>query len=95
MKVKEIDVWVTDYAAKRLCGSELIDSKSGHVTLSTVPEHESEVKAKLLIEIPEKKIKLTGSEISNAIKNHIEARTYYKGFELDLSIEGLLKELGF
>lgn len=64
-KIKEIDVWVTPYIYKKLCNNEKILTNGMGNLFSTKPEHESEVKVKLVIEVPEKKIEINESDSSN------------------------------
>ena len=58
MKTKEIDVWVNPNSSMY---SEFDDSKLG-ATVMYNPDEKFSVKAKLIIEIPEKKIEITERE---------------------------------
>jgi hypothetical protein len=86
MKIKEIDVWVHKDFHKRKDGIFLMDEKQ-------IYNKEDYIKAKLTVEIPDKKVELYESDIRKAIENSIWS--YRKGLDtLEDCLESAMKELG-
>jgi len=79
MKTKEIDVWVLKECVRHTYNSGSWNTKESL---------DFNVKAKLIIEIPEKKIEITESEFDEAVTAVIIRDGYY-------CTKTLKKELGF
>lgn len=87
MKTKEVDVWV--HNAKKI---DMCD----HVTVKTYnPMNSFYNKAKLIIEIPEKKIEITGKLIDDAHNNFYESDLYNSNYTDAILVDFIKKELGF
>ena len=78
MKTKEIDVWI--------CSDFLNGHEEIFDSISEKKIDEFNIKAKLIIEIPEKKIEITESEFDEAYANAGFSNNLYDNFK---------KELGF
>lgn len=71
MKTKMIDVWVDDSIVDNL------ESFSGFVLRTGGRAYTTDIKAKLIIEIPEKKIEITERELE-AVCQYVESECYVK-----------------
>ena len=93
MKTKEIDVWITIDRYRQMLNNEF---ETGYYSLKEEGTGD-EVKAKLIIEIPEKKIEITESQFDVAFFcNSIRDYKFKDEVHLNaVKLNKVKKELGF
>lgn len=92
MKTKEIDVWVQKLVISDKYKYEAF--MEGRSCQMSRTEKDGYYKAKLIIEIPEKKIEITESEFDKVYATYISALGVDKHYQFEHMVE-MKKELGF